>query len=172
MVKNTTLKLVGQVIFNMLGFLMIFFQSTWNFLTFANDISARLWVFFGFIFIIGGWAMGGSTNKQMIYRGLLSATLLFGVYFLSGGALFMYDALSNTNYSEGSLFIGFDALIGVSAVIGTVVNAFKIGFPIVVLAFTIISIFHAEDTGDYQSAILEGVMSTLFIIAFAFFGLL
>jgi hypothetical protein len=170
-VKTKAFRFFLQVLMTTIGLFMIVDQAYRGYWAFGdNPWNVRIYIMLAFLLMAGGYAFSVEDRRQKILRFVEAFSIQMLIFFLIGGFHVADDILSGTNFTGRNIWIGFDALseaIAPIVLVESISNMIVTLVPIGILIFVVVSIFHADQTDEYQSAILEGVVTIVFYLAYA-----
>lgn len=168
-------RIVLSTLLIVFGFILLFGQMLYGWLTFANVWSQRIYVILCTAVISLGHAFTQDTLNSKLKHGFLLFIALNVVMLLFGGFSAINDAINGTTITEGAgIYMAYDVLstpftskalefkIIVQTLIGTL--------PALILIFSVVSIWTADSPDETQGAVIEFIIVLVVIVSFSFFG--
>lgn len=159
----------------LLGVLLVFLQYRYQYLTFANDWSGRIYLLLCTGLISIGHGMVQNDVSSKIKHGVIMFILINVLLWACGMFTMANDALNGTTVtSESGIWIGFDTLttpftskaLEFKIIVQTLVGV----IPATVLVLSLISVWTADSPDEQQGALIEFALVLAILIAFSFFG--
>jgi len=168
--KNTVFQIVCQVILIFSGFIMIALQVNMQYFEMgSNPWNARLYGIIGTFLISIGTSVVGSELMMSLKRFLITTAILFGCWTFVGGFFVLNDISAGTNYTKGSLWVGFDALSGTLQGASVITNAVFILLIIGILITAVLFIvLRYKDKGSRITTIIL-IISAIVLSCIYFF---
>ena len=149
-------------------FLLMILQLIYEFIPILTDNSKRIYTESLFISIAVGIGLISQTKEKIVKFTLLTWITLNGVYLLMGGG-WINDAigLGNVDLSDRS----FDYFLlavgeGWGDQVSSVINAIVLAVPAVILIVGVITIFGAENSNEYQEAMIEIGLAVILLVVY------
>lgn len=158
-----------------LGLSLLFAQFRYQWVSFANIWSSRIYIMLCIGIISLGHALTQTKPTSQWQHGLSMFIIMNIVLFMFGGFGQLNDAINGTTMTEGSgIWMGFDVLstpftskaIEFAIIVQTIVGT----LPAIILIFSVVSIWTADSPDEYGSAMMEFAMVLIILILFSFFG--
>lgn len=172
---NKWVKFSVQIACTLTGLLMLYYQFQFQLWDMGSNIlNPRIYAILCFMILAFGYAYPAHPNfLHMLYRFASTFLILTVGFFLLGGLLISNDASQGTNYVGGNYWVAFDAL-GTIADIGKasimIAQAMIYIVPLCILVAVVISVFHADQTDEIQSVVIEGAIAFGFMALYGFLG--
>lgn len=177
-------RFIMQIILTFTGFTLLALQMYEGIFSLGggdNPWNVRLFVIACLLMIAVGYGMSGQDLDDKLYRGFTAFAILFIIQFAVGTFWVVNDAYATEvdaiiaqKNIEKTYWFAFDSFNAnmkeVGELIVLITQSVVTAVPIGILIFTVISIFHGDTTDDYQTAILEGGMAFVFMVAYAWLG--
>lgn len=167
--KNEFIFTLLQIVFIIIGFLMIFIEIEGN-IEFGDNVwNARIYKFTTIASIGLGVAFTGKTFVRKLKR----FVFIFGILFLSliflGGGVVFQDMLSGVNYYGGNMFIAFDcSMLEPSPEVLIIENIIPIIMCVVIILYSIYMFFKTETKTEKIQFLIQLSLPILLYILWVF----
>jgi len=164
-------KLVNMLLMalpTILGILLLLFQLGGK-IVLKDGLSDHLFTFLCFALLSFGISKLRARNKVHQAKYFVSSFLMYVIYYVLNGYTVWINDASTLQAISSTSFYALDVFGGVNT-IAQVVKSLAYAVPSIILIFVVVSIFHSEDTDDYQQAALEGFLAILFTVIIGIAG--